>query len=313
MSFDPSAFNGVLHRFAPRLVAFEHSDDPTNTSDILIWVGGLGDGLLTVPYPTVLSQYLPPSWTLAQVLLSSSYGGWGTSSLVRDAWELAQCVQYFQNTRPGRKVVLMGHSTGCQDIMEYVVGDENLNRPRVQGAILQAPVSDREILVQELPEGLYESSVKLAQDWIDNGRGEDVLPESATRGFFDGPVSARRWLSLASPNKDGDDDYFSSDLEDDELRKTFGLFPKDIPLLLLYSGHDQHVPTHVDKRSLVEKWMRIVIEGGGIVDDQFGGIIDRAHHNLETDPDDVVMDLIHRVQGFLRRLDRGEFSSGPGL
>ena len=30
---------------------------------------------------------------------------------------------YFRGLRPGREVVLMGHSTGCQDVMEYVVGE----------------------------------------------------------------------------------------------------------------------------------------------------------------------------------------------
>lgn len=30
---------------------------------------------------------------------------------------------YFKHLRPGREVVLMGHSTGCQDVMEYVVGE----------------------------------------------------------------------------------------------------------------------------------------------------------------------------------------------
>ncbi len=312
MSFESAAFEGILHRFAPRLVAFEHSDEPNPNTDTLIWIGGLGDGLLTVSYPSILSQHLPPNWTLTQIVLSSSYSGWGTSSVIRDAWEIAQCVQYFQSLRPGRKVVLMGHSTGCQDIMEYVVGEENADRPRVQGAILQAPVSDREVLIQELPEGVYETSVKLAEEWVEQGRGEDVLPESATRGFFGGPVSARRWLSLASPNKDGDDDYFSSDLEIDELRKTFGLFPKECPLLILYSGHDQHVPDFVDKAALVQKWMQVAKEGGGVVDEQFGGIIERAHHSLEKDPDEVVSELIQRVQGFLRSLDRGEFATESG-
>lgn len=73
-------------------------------------------------YPSTIAQSLNADWAIAEVLLSSSYRGWGTGSLAKDARELAQCVEYFQNLRPGKMVVLMGHSTGCQDIMEYLVG-----------------------------------------------------------------------------------------------------------------------------------------------------------------------------------------------
>lgn len=80
--------------------------------------------VLTWPhrYPTTIAKALDPNWAIAEVLLSSSYRGWGTSSLQKDATEIAQCVQYFQSLRPEQKIVLMGHSTGCQDVMEYVVG-----------------------------------------------------------------------------------------------------------------------------------------------------------------------------------------------
>ena len=74
-------------------------------------------------YPSTIAKSLPADWAIAEVLLSSSYRGWGTSSLTKDAKELAECVGYFRGLRPGREVVLMGHSTGCQDVMEYVVGE----------------------------------------------------------------------------------------------------------------------------------------------------------------------------------------------
>jgi len=76
-----------------------------------------------IRYPSTIAKSLPPNWAIAEVLLSSSYRGWGTSSLQKDAKELAECVGYFCKLRPGREVVLMGHSTGCQDVMEYVVGE----------------------------------------------------------------------------------------------------------------------------------------------------------------------------------------------
>lgn len=39
--------------------------------------------------------------------------GWGTGCLVRDVEEMAQAVEYFRSrTEEGKKVVVMGHSTG---------------------------------------------------------------------------------------------------------------------------------------------------------------------------------------------------------
>src|SRR5689334_19664794 len=112
------AFPGTAHKYSKRRVAFEHTylnpfNDAPNT---ILWVGGLGDGLLTVPYPSEIAKSLPSNWVIAEVLLGSSYRGWGTSSLARDARELAECVSYFKQLRPGKKIVVMGHSTGCQDI-----------------------------------------------------------------------------------------------------------------------------------------------------------------------------------------------------
>ncbi|OCL04582.1 siderophore biosynthesis lipase/esteras-like protein [Glonium stellatum] len=308
------AHPGVMHRYTPRLVAFEHATISTPESpNTLLWIGGLGDGLLTVAYPATMAQLLLPNWTLAEVLLSSSYKGWGTGSLKRDAQEIASCVRYFQKLRPTAKIVLMGHSTGCQDIMEYLVGEGCTERPRVQGAILQASISDREALVSVLPPDVYDNSIKLAQEWVVDGRGDDILPKSCMNNILGSPVTAVRWLSLASPNKNGDDDYFSSDLDLKKLKATFGSMKKETPLMFLYSGADPHVPDFVDKKALLSKWTNIIREGGGAVDDANGGIIPRATHNLNGDPDDVVGELIRRVNGFVQQVESGALTTGAHL
>ncbi|KAF2140685.1 uncharacterized protein K452DRAFT_288778 [Aplosporella prunicola CBS 121167] len=299
MPFTPSAHAGIVHRFTPKLTAFEHGkDNQADNPHTLLWIGGLNDGLLTVSYATALAHTLPPNWSLVQVLLSSANKGWGTSSLKQDARELAQCVKYFQERRPGAKIVLMGHSTGCQDCMEYLVGEGHAERPAVQAVILQSPVSDREALAEEFPPDKLNSSIKLAQEWVKSNRGNDVLPNSATAPLT--PVTANRWLSLCSPDKNGDDDYFSSDLEAHQLQATFGRIKEKAQVLFLYGGDDEYVPDYVDRKGLVAKWTSIVRENGGTVDDENGGIVPDAHHNLEGDDDAVVQDLCKRVNGFLK-------------
>jgi hypothetical protein len=255
---------------------------------------------MTVPYPALLARVLPESWSLAQTLLSSSYNGWGTSSLKSDAAELHQCVQYFRGIKSG-KVVLMGHSTGCQDVMEYLVGSDHEDRPHIDGAILQAPVSDREACLMHMSHDQYTKSVTAAQTMVNNNNGDEIMPTSETLGIFGAPVSARRWLSLLSPNHDGEDDYFSSDLPDTTLYRTFGMLPAHTPLCILFSGADEHVPPEIDKLTLVSKWISIVQKHGN-VDTEHSGVITGASHNLKRDSADVIADLLRRVIGFLNSL-----------
>lgn len=303
----PAVQSGQLHRYSKRLVAFEHTAAfGPPSKHILLWIGGLGDGLHTVSYPARLAQKLPPEWSLAQVLIRSSYNGWGTGSLERDTKDLEQCVNYFRKNKPnGVNIVCMGHSTGCQDLMEYLTGKGCTKRAIINGAILQAPVSDREALIEGMEEEKIKRILATSREWVDTGRGGDVLPENVDAKFFGkaSTVTAYRWHNLLSPG--GDDDYFSSDLSDEKLRATFGAIKKESPLLILYSGSDENAPPSVDLKALTQKWMSFVKEGGGAVDEDNGGVVPEAHHNLEEDDDDVLDDLCGRVCRFLSKIETG--------
>lgn len=308
LSTTAMAFPGTAHKYSKRRIAFEHaspnpSEDVPNT---ILWVGGLTDGLLTVPYPSEIAKALPSDWVLAEVLIKSSYIGWGTSSLSRDARELGDCVAYFKNLRPGKKIVVMGHSTGCQDIMEYLVGKGKDKRQGLDGVILQGGVSDREAWEDFGKEGeakkALEDAIRTAKGLIDAGREKEVLsPEgNAVLKEMGGPLNAYRAYSLLA--KGGDDDYFSSDLPDEYFAKTFGKIPKSTPVCFLLGSEDPYVPASVDRAALIQRWTRIIRESGGIVDDEDGGIILGAHHNLDEDPEPVVQDLVKRVCGFVTGL-----------
>jgi hypothetical protein len=304
---------GKLHKYSKRLVAFEH-DTGSPSTHLLLWVGGLGDGLLTVPYPSVLAQKLPPGWALVEVMLLSALNGFGTSSLQQDAKELNKCANYFRNLMGEKsKIVLMGHSTGCQDAMEYVTGTGKDSRLLLDGVILQAPVSDREAIGHAFVHS-NEKLVETAQSFIREGRGDDVLPLALGQYYFGKtPISAYRWLSLLSPNKDGDDDYFSSDLPDERLKLTFGTFPRQTPLLILCSGADEYVPAHVDVPAIIRRWSDIVQEGGGVVDSENSGIIKGAFHNFMGNDEQVVEGLCQRVGKFLSGIVSNQSSSAAQL
>jgi hypothetical protein len=217
--------------------------------------------------------------------------------LQKDVEELSQCVTYFRSIKSG-KIILMGHSTGCQDVLEYLTGRGHEDRTPIDGGIIQAAVSDREALLMEMNPGIYSSSIVKAQKMVGNGNGDEILPSVDTDNAFPCPVSAKRWLSLASPNHNGDDDYFSSDLTDEQLMKTFGSLPSSSPLCILLSGKDEYVPKHVDSEKLLRRWIDIVKRGKGEVDENNSGIINGADHSLSGSPENVVSDLVERVIRF---------------
>lgn len=305
----------------------------------LIFVGGLTDGFCTVPYVSQMAAALEPTdWSLFSILLSSSYGGWGIGSLDRDVEEIGQCVRYIRDLKAARlpgappesgKIVVMGHSTGSQDVLHYLyqanpiphtdfdLGLQQMVRPELNGAILQAPVSDREAIWDAIesaaePNELrdaYEQLVSLAQRYPYTGDNLDsLLPLDMTAklGLPGDPVSSRRFLSLASPDSPGnpsEDDLFSSDLSDKRLQETFGMIATrgvmKSKILVLYSGNDEFCPKSVDKERLLQRWKTATEAGGASWDSENSGVVPGASHNVA---DDGQKDLMDRVLHYLHSL-----------
>ena len=144
--------------------------------------------------------------------------------------------------------------------------------------------------------------------YISQGRGEDILPFKLTASSFQNtPLSARRWISFASPGPDhnGEDDYFSSDFDDERLRTVFGKLGKTGKRIsFLFSGSDQYVPGTIDKSKLVESWHEHVRSVGGKIDEG-SGIVRGASHTLK-EGGEPLENLVGRVVGFLERLEKEE-------
>lgn len=68
--------------------------------------------------------------------MRSSYTGYGTGSLRRDYEDMSACITYLLSTGK-RLVVLMGHSTGSQDSVHYVLNQpDKPSSPGVAGVIV---------------------------------------------------------------------------------------------------------------------------------------------------------------------------------
>ncbi|PVI01048.1 DUF1749-domain-containing protein [Periconia macrospinosa] len=329
------AYPGTLHRYTRRLVAFEHTNPTTANSQqppprhTLLCIGGLTDGLLTNTYPSKIAAHLPPTWRVAEVLLSSSYSGWATGSIARDARELGECVKYFRNlSSPSQnsdqqeeaKIVLLGCSTGCQDALEYVIGAERSQRPAVNGIILQAGVSDREAwydIASRMPPPpgsnpssetnmipALEAAIATATKMVkEEGKPDDIMPKDldVVRNVMGEPTTAYRTWSLLA--KGGDDDFFSSDLDDDALKGTFGAIGEGVRVGLVWGSEDEYVPKFVEKEKVLARWGGFVRDGGGVLDEEVSGVIKGASHTLNKDPEEVVGELIRRVVGFLKGVE----------
>lgn len=289
------AASGCIHEYAVRKIAFEF--DPAGSKKVLIFIGGLLDGLLTVPYLGMLSSKLKEiGWSLIQIQISSSHIGWGTGSLVRDSSEIGELVAYLRSAAGGNRetIGIMGHSTGCQNTIHYLSKFEPSENQILDFGILQAPVSDRISGGESIPKDEFDESVEYAKDLIDSGNQNELMPSKYAKYFFSVPTTAYRWYSLMSVR--GDDDFFSPDLTQDDFKLTFGKIEK--PVLALYSGADEYVPKWVDSKGLMAKWA-----ASSTTMSPLSKIIDGGTHNLgpgskEGAADEATTTVIEFIKNF---------------
>ncbi|KAI9094874.1 hypothetical protein DFS34DRAFT_226425 [Phlyctochytrium arcticum] len=235
-----------LYDKGKKLAAFESNVEQPNCC---ILVGGLTDGLLSLPYAEQLSETLNGiRWSLVQPVLSSSYKGYGISSLAQDCEELDALIEFCIQQRNKKKVVIIGHSTGCQDAIWFMRNGKQ--RAHVAGIVLQAAASDVEYANWTDPE-LLKKRLAIAAGLIADGRPDELMP----REVESAPISAYRFHSLYSWN--GDDDMFTSTMDNSRRQEIF----QDVkcPILFFLSGKDEYVPKHLT----AEKMGKLFLDARG--------------------------------------------------
>lgn len=277
-----AALTGQLFVYAANnnRVAFESLPLSANKCILL---GGLSDGLLPVPYVTALSELCTrQGWSLVQPLFSSSYTGFGIGSLDQDVIELDELIVYLQQHRHCQRVCCVGHSTGCQDIVHYL---KTQQRHRLDGAVLQAPVSDREHASMS-PE--YEPNLQLAQEMRTTGQLDELMP----RNSLWAPITVSRYLDLNE--RGGNDDYFSSDFSDAELvdrLRHVGTSCDNV--LVAYSGSDEYVPPTVDSQQLVYRLVAAMNTDASLSARAL--YLPHANHNLSQGPVDLFLESVEQL------------------
>jgi pimeloyl-ACP methyl ester carboxylesterase len=120
-------------------------------------------------------------------LLGSSYLGYGTVTLGHDTAQLVNLVRYLRDSLGVTRVVVCGHSTGCQNWLHFLGHADPALAALVVGVVLQGPVSDRDYAAT-LPE--TPALLATAKDLVDAGHGEVLLPREAGPA----PITATRYL-----------------------------------------------------------------------------------------------------------------------
>ena len=284
---------GRLYRYRSSpgsLQAFESG--PAATSWFAIYVGGLTDGLLACPYVEALAHECDSrGWPLVQPILSSSYAGYGTGSLERDVEELSTLARHLAAERGATSLVLIGHSTGCQDAVHFMATAQAEVRSLVRGVVLQAPVSDRESAALEGGATERAAQLERAERLCAAGRGDEVL--CLQHGFV--PLSTSRFASLVG--RGGPDDMFSSDLSDAELRGRLGhLSAPGLTTLFAHSMADEYVPRSVDVELLSR---RLVAAAGGSASAS-RLLLSGAKHNLESPSGEAARQFLQGVGDILK-------------
>jgi pimeloyl-ACP methyl ester carboxylesterase len=220
-----------------KLVAFESGS--LLSSRCLILLGGLTDGLLSLPYVERLSsqlELLSNPYSLIQPLLRSSNLQYGWHTIDHDIQDLNKLIDYLiKNRNHLESIILMGHSTGCQDIIHYL-RQEKID-PKIIQVILQGPVSDRQ----------YLSRLSSTKDQLNYCyQNQTNLNEWLPRYLHDPPLTIQRCLSFNEINSI--EDLFSSDLNDQQLKNIYQNI--QIPIIWIWSKQDEYVPDDIKDQVL---------------------------------------------------------------
>lgn len=134
----------------------------------------------------------------------------------------------YAHTHGAKRIILVGHSTGCQKSVYYLYKKKN---SPVSGAVLLAPMSDYASSVKETPPKMLARAVAYATKLVAAGKPHELLPTSVWPQTCD----AQRFLSLNTP--ESVEEIFSYALPKKTPRVLRSVRQ---PLLVVLAGEDEY-------------------------------------------------------------------------
>lgn len=132
----------------------------------------------------------------------------------------------FAKSRGASRIVLIGHSTGCQKAAFYLAGKPDI---AVKGAVLLAPLSDYAGILKEMPAARYKRVLATVRARAKKDPHALLAPSLSPT-----PIDAQRWLSLYTPESAEEIFTYASARAPKTLRKT------RVPLLAIFAAKDQY-------------------------------------------------------------------------
>lgn len=204
--------SGLIFKYTDRvLISYKNNVKADLT---IVFLGGLGDSILSLDLVADIDEFCREksySFVIPQLTSHPNYRMVTIDQDIEDIHDLLKTID--------GKVILIGHSTGCQDALLYL---EKYNNKKIKGIILQAAVSDIECLTKEqqmINKEIIKNFDRNSSKFEDIG-GSCWLKE--------------RFISLYSPY--GKEDLFSSYLEIEKYQKWKNF---DVKIMTILSGSDE--------------------------------------------------------------------------
>ena len=223
------------------------------STKLIMLIGGLGDLLFNIKYFQYLWNKFDENYMICIPNMRSSGNSFGSFTIWNDVEDINEILSYISNKNKLDEIYLLGHSTGCQDILCLFKKGINKQFP-IKKCILQGPVSDRDYLnkdkklLNEIKRIEKEYNV-LYENW-NNSELKNSMDVS--KYLYDNkyPLLVRRFVSLYS--KLGDEDWFSYDISQETLKSMYSII--DIPFLFVFSLNDQYINySHDEYKKLIER------------------------------------------------------------
>lgn len=226
----------------------------------IILIGGLEDNILSIKYTERLEKYCKNNSITLVIPQLRSQPNFEMHSIEDDLDDIENLIK----TTDG-EIVLIGHSTGCQDILLYLerlcsrLGDRRENFfvatdssiKRIRAIILQAPVSDIEANI-DLQYHVQEAKSMLSDTFY---------------MFGDRVWRRERFISLYE--RHGKEDLFSGYLDDEDFAKWKNI---NFSICCILSGKDEYAtltPNLIHKFSLMGKLSVIKDGDHGLTEEPF--------------------------------------------
>ena len=222
------------------------------SNKLLFLIGGLGDLLFSVKYFEYLWNKLE-EYKICIPIMRSSGNSFGNTTIWDDVEDIKEILKHIINNNEIKDIFLIGHSTGCQDILCLFKKEINKEFP-IRKCILQGPVSDRDFVINDIN---LKNEIKRIENksnilFKDLNNSELKNSIEVSQYLYDNkyPLLIRRFVSLYS--KLGDEDWFSFDIESNKLKELYSII--NIPFLFVFSLNDQYVNyTNKEYKELIQR------------------------------------------------------------